>query len=359
MSSLKRVTLGIVGGGQLGRMTAMAAARLGIECHIYCPDEDAPAAQVAARTFRGAYDDKRMLAIFADSVDSITYEFENIPVETLQFLLKYKPVFPDVRVLETAQDRIKEKQFLNDIGIPTASWAPVACAADIAAACDALPGDSFIIKTARMGYDGKGQASFERFGDTAAIWERLNTASAIVEQKIDFECELSVIVARDKIGQSAVYGPMLNEHANHILSKTIAPAPVAKEIMDEARAIAVRLAEATDLVGVLALEMFLTKDGRLLANEMAPRPHNSGHWTIDACAVSQFEQHVRTTCGMPVGSPARHSNAEMHNLLGGAAADLEPWIEREGACIHLYGKYEIREGRKLGHVTLLTPHTTS
>jgi 5-(carboxyamino)imidazole ribonucleotide synthase len=352
---MRRITLGIVGGGQLGRMTAMAAARLGVETHIYCPETDAPASQVCARTYRGAYDDREMLTRFADSVDVVTYEFENIPVDTIRFLLKYKPVFPDARVLETAQDRIREKRFLNEIGLPTAGWREIGSAADIAGNIAALPGDGFILKTARGGYDGKGQVAFGRNDDTAALWHQLQTDAAILEEKLAFEAELSVIVARDKTGQTAIYGPMLNEHSNHILARTIAPAPVPPQVAEEARGMGMRLAEAIDLVGVIALELFLTAEGKLVANEIAPRPHNSGHWTIDACAVSQFEQHVRTVCGYPVGAPGRHSDAVMHNLIGAEAADLEPWIEREGACIHLYGKYEIRDGRKLGHVTLLSP----
>lgn len=350
---LERKTVGILGGGQLGRMSAVAAARLGVKVHIYCPEEDSPASHVAARTFIGNYDDGQKLKEFADSVDVITYEFENIPVETIRYLQKHKPVFPDDRLLEIAQHRPTEKKFLNDIGIPTARWSVIQKASDIDAALSEMKIAHCILKTTRFGYDGKGQSKFTHGDDSDAAWKYLGKQELIAEELVDFVCEISVIIARDKLGQTAIYGPILNEHRNHILAKSTIPAPIPEEISEQARGMTRLLADAVDLVGVLALEMFITRDGHLLANEIAPRTHNSGHWTIDACAVSQFEQHIRTVAGMPVGAPARHSDAVMHNLIGLDAKKLGIWLEKKGACVHLYGKEEAKEGRKMGHVTVL------
>ncbi|HEY0901944.1 MAG TPA: 5-(carboxyamino)imidazole ribonucleotide synthase [Micavibrio sp.] len=350
---LDRKTVGILGGGQLGRMSALAAARLGIKAHIYCPEQDSPASQVAARTFIGTYDDKKKLKEFAESVDVITYEFENIPVETVRFLQTLKPVFPDDRLLEIAQHRPTEKKFLNDIGIPTTRWGVAKKADDINSTMTEMKVAHCILKTTRLGYDGKGQTSFTHGDDPDAAWKYLGKQELIIEELVDYVCEISMIIARDKLGQTAIYGPILNEHRNHILAKSTIPAPIPDERADEARAMTRLLADAVDLVGVLALEMFITRDGRLLANEIAPRTHNSGHWTIDACAVSQFEQHIRTVAGMPVGTPARHSDAVMHNLIGADVQKLGVWLEKKNACLHLYGKDEAKEGRKMGHVTIL------
>ncbi len=353
---LETKTLGILGGGQLGRMSALAAARLGIPVHIYTPEPDSPAAQVSARVFVGKWDDKKNLTAFAESVDVITYEFENIPVDTILHLQKTRPVYPDDRLLQIAQDRITEKKFLNDIGIPTVRWAAVKKAADIEKAAEEIRGeDGYILKTTRLGYDGKGQASWTPGSDLKDILRQLGKADLILEEKINFACEVSVIIARDKLGQTALYGPILNEHKNHILYQSTAPAPLPAQMAETARDRARLLADAVDLVGVLALEMFVTKDGKILANEIAPRPHNSGHWSIDACAVSQFEQHVRTVCGLPVAPPGQHSNAIMTNLLGSDVKKLAPWYEMKNACLHLYGKHDIREGRKMGHATVLSP----
>ncbi len=337
----------------MGRMSALAAARLGIQTHIYCPDEDSPAGQVAARTFVGAYDNKRKLKAFAESVDFISYEFENIPLETVHYLQKHKPVYPDDRLLSVSQDRRKEKKFLNDIGIPTPQWAAVTHADMAHDFINDMDGSEFIIKTARFGYDGKGQVKCRDTDNIRAKWKELNAKETIIEECIDFSCEISVIIARDKLGQTVLYGPMLNEHKNHILAKTTAPAPIPDKIADQAKDMARLLADAVDLVGVMALELFVTKDGRLLANEIAPRTHNSGHWTIDACAVSQFEQHVRTVCNMPVGLPGRHSDAVMLNILGADIKKLNRYYEMEHACVHLYGKQDVKTDRKMGHVTVL------
>lgn len=352
---LESKILGILGGGQLGRMSAMAAARLGIRTHIYCPEEDAPASHVAARTFTGAYEDKRKLKAFADSVDVITYEFENIPIETVRYLQQHKPVYPDDRLLEVSQHRGREKKFLNDIGIPTVQWGVAASAKELQQIITDMGRSEYILKTTRFGYDGKGQVSCRSDEDAKAKWKVLKSDEVIVEEKTDFACEVSVIIARDKLGQSAIYGPSLNEHKGGILAKSTMPAPIPDHTAAAARKMAEHLADAVDLIGVLALEMFVLRDGRILANEIAPRTHNSGHWTIDSCTVSQFEQHVRTVCGLTVGPPGRHSDAVMINLIGSDVKKLAPWLEMKGACLHLYGKYDIREGRKMGHVTILKP----
>lgn len=351
--TIKSKTLGIVGGGQLGRMSAMAAARLGFKTHIYCPEKRCPASLVTPYFTCADYEDKEALQKFANEVDVITYEFENIPLKTVEFLKQSTPVYPDSKLLEVSQNRLKEKDFLNSIGIPTAPWAPCHSAEDIAVTLGKWSATECIIKTARFGYDGKGQV-FHRDSDTVdSSWNDLNTQEAVIEGVIDFDCEISVIIARDLEGKCNAYPAVLNDHENHILSKTTAPAPVSQDIQLEAAAMAHRLAEAVDLVGVLALELFVTKDGTLLANEIAPRTHNSGHWTIDACAVSQFENHVRCVCALPVGSTLPHSAAEMHNLIGHDVDDLGKYLEMDHAHIHLYGKEEVRDGRKMGHVTIL------
>lgn len=349
-------TLGILGGGQLGRMSAMAAARLGIKTHIFCPEQDSPASHVAARTFTADYGDKAALKEFAKSVDVISYEFENIPVETVQYLKKLKPVYPDDYLLEIAQHRWHEKQFLNNIGIPTAKWAKACHADQVLETLQEWSTTDCILKTCRFGYDGKGQVKINKSSDIDAAFASLKSDEVIIEQVVPFSCEVSVIVARDLFGNTECYDVVLNEHKNHILSKTTAPAPekaIPPSQQAKAKRLARKVADEVGLVGVLALEMFYTKDGKLLANEIAPRTHNSGHWTIDACAVSQFENHVRTVCGLPVGSAKRHSDAVMLNLIGQDISLVDKYVDKSNACIHLYGKPEVRTGRKMGHITLL------
>ncbi len=351
------IKLGILGGGQLGRMSALAAARLGISVVIFCPESDSPASLVAARTIIAAYDDQKALTEFANSCDYISYEFENIPVETIAYLetLKKNAVYPSRQLLEVSQDRVREKTFLNRLGIETAEWRALNGKDDYQTLLKDLPFKDFIIKTSRFGYDGKGQ--IKSGGDLETFFSQHKNAAFILESMVPFTSEISVIIARDIHDKTESYGPMLNEHKNHILSKTTVPAPLSSAQNAQALAMAQRVADAVNLVGVLTLEMFVHKDGRILANEIAPRTHNSGHWTIDACAVSQFEQHVRTVCGLPVGAPARHSDAVMLNLIGADIRQAQDYVNRENACVHLYGKHDIRDGRKMGHVTLLTPKT--
>ncbi len=348
--------LGILGGGQLGRMSAMAAAKLGIQTFIFSPEQGCPASHVSAGTFFADYTDKEALAQFADMVDVVTYEFENIPLETVRYLQTLKPVFPDDRLLEIAQERTMEKKFLNDIGVETTQWKSINKYKEIEPVLDEWGVEEFILKTTRFGYDGKGQVTFKKGDDAKKVWKELDGQPLIAEKIIDFECEVSMIVARDKLGQMVTYGPMENEHKNSILHKTHMPplnAYIDDTVIQSAKKMVQHLAEAVDLVGVMTIELFLTKDGDLLANEIAPRTHNSGHWTIDACAVSQFDNHVRTVCGLNVGVPAQHNDAEMLNLIGEDARSATKHLERDGACLHLYGKHDIRAGRKMGHVTFL------
>lgn len=349
--------IGILGGGQLGRMLATAAAELGLSCHIYCPDEEAPAADVAAAATRAAYDDAEALARFADSVDVVTYEFENVPAETARILGEHAPVRPGALALATAQDRSVEKSFLASHGIPTAPFADVDDEASLAAAIARI-GTPAILKTRRFGYDGKGQAKIANPAEARAAFESIGRQPAILEGFVPFEREISVIVARGLDGKTAAYDPVENVHKHHILDRTFAPATLAPALADEARAIASKIVEELDYVGVMGVEMFLLPEGaspRILVNEVAPRVHNSGHWTQDACTVSQFEQHIRAICGWPLGDPSRHSDAVMTNLIG---ADANDWLKlagEPGLAIHLYGKSEARAGRKMGHVTRLYP----
>lgn len=349
------IKLGILGSGQLGRMSTLAAAELGIKVHVYGPDKDSPTEHVAAKSYVGSYTDKKKLRAFANSVDVVSYEFENVPVETARFIQKIKPVYPDDKLLEIAQDRVLEKTYLNKIGIPTAKWAPINSAEDIEREAHNLKAKNYILKTTRFGYDGKGQTVHALSDDPNKSFKKLNSDELILEEMIDFECEISIIIARDKFGKSAIYGPIENVHKNHILHTSTVPANIDANVVGKAKRVARKLANEVGLIGVLGLEMFVTKKGDILANEIAPRTHNSGHWTIDACAVSQFEQHVRTVCGLPIGNPDPHSDAVMTNLIGEDVNKVNNFYQTKGACIHLYGKSEIRNGRKMGHITILKP----
>ena len=347
-------TIGIIGGGQLGRMAALAAARLGYRVHVFCPESDSPTEQVVAAATVAEYTDLAALDGFARAVDVVTFEFENIPAESVRVLSERVPVRPGWKVLEVAQDRVAEKSFFNSIGIETAPWAQVNSAAELQDAVARL-GRPAVLKTTRFGYDGKGQVKITADTDLDQAWATLKGAPAIVEGFIDFAGEISVIVARGLDGTSATFDPAWNVHTNHILDTTTVPAPIPRSQAEAAMAAAHKVADALDLVGLLAVEMFVTKDGHLLANEMAPRPHNSGHWTIDACITDQFEQFVRAVCGLPLGSPERHSDAIMKNLIGDSVNDWPNILTDPVAKLHLYGKAEAREGRKMGHVTHLSP----
>ena len=341
--------IGILGGGQLGRMTAMAAARLGYRCHVLAPEADSPAADVAAAFTCAGYDDEAALRGFAEGVDVVTLEFENVPLAALDRLAALRPVRPSAAVLRVTQDRLAEKDFIAGLGIPVTAYARVDSAADLHRAVAELgPG---VLKTTRLGYDGKGQVRVDAGSDLAGAVAGLRQEVLIHEAWVDFALELSVVTARSPGGEVASYVPVENRHRHHILDVTLAPAVIAAETAARAVAMAERIAVALDLEGLLAVEMFLARDGRLLVNELAPRPHNSGHWTIDACAVSQFEQLVRAVCDLPLGDPERFADAEMTNLIGEDVARWPELLAEPGARLHLYGKSEARPGRKMGHVT--------
>jgi 5-(carboxyamino)imidazole ribonucleotide synthase len=346
--------LGIVGGGQLGRMTALAAARLGYRCHVLTPESGSPAGQVAERTTVAPYEDRRALESFARAVDAITFEFENIPVDSVRILAAIVPTRPNSDALAVAQDRIAEKTFINRLGVATAPWRAVEGPDALAASAREI-GLPAVLKTARLGYDGKGQVKITPGDDLAAAWRAMGADRGILEAFVDLEREISVIVARGLDGRTAAYPAVENVHTRHILDTTTAPARVSEDLALAARACAEKIAEALGIVGLLAVEMFVARDGRLLVNEIAPRPHNSGHWTLDACATSQFEQLVRAVMGLPLGSVERHSDAIMTNLIGRAVENWPTFAAEPGACLHLYGKTEAREGRKMGHVTRLYP----
>ncbi len=352
-------TIGIVGGGQLGRMSAMAAARLGYRCHVLTPELESPASQVSLRTFLGDYEDPALLRAFAESVDVVTFEFENVSAEGLELLQSICPVRPSPAVLRISQDRVVEKTFLNDSGIATAPWLEINSRAALHAAVArfGLPG---VLKTTRGGYDGKGQAVLRSVGDLNAVWADLAPKPLILEGLVAFEREISVIVARGLDGHAVAFDPVENRHRDGILDITVAPAPILPAVSEHATNIALRVAEALELVGVLAVEMFACADGAVLVNEIAPRPHNSGHWTIDACPASQFELHIRAVAGLPLPPALRHSDAVMKNLVG--PDEMAQWpaiLATPGLVPHLYGKAEARAGRKMGHVTSLFPIGTS
>jgi 5-(carboxyamino)imidazole ribonucleotide synthase len=347
--------IGILGGGQLGRMTALAAARLGFRCHVFATEADSPAAQVCGAATVAEFSDREALERFASAVDIATFEFENIPAEAVRWVSAVRSVLPRPEILEIAQDRLREKDFLRSIDVGTAAYREVADAAALLRAMRDF-GYPAVLKSVRMGYDGKGQVTLTPDTKAEEAWRRMGGEIGILESFVDYACEISVIVARGRNGAWATYPPVENQHVSHILDTTIAPARIAPEIAMRAEVIARHIAEKLDLVGVLAVEMFVTQSGDILVNEIAPRPHNSGHWTIDACITSQFEQLVRALCGLPLGSVEHHSDAVMKNLVG---SDVEKWRDALNdplAKLHLYGKTETQPGRKMGHVTRLIPH---
>jgi 5-(carboxyamino)imidazole ribonucleotide synthase len=350
-------TIGILGGGQLGRMLAMAAARLGLRCQVFSPDPDSPAFDVVLNATCAEYADVDALELFANDVDVITYEFENVPAASAMILAARRPVLPDQKILETTQDRLAEKDFVKRLGIGTADYADVSSAAGLRAAI-AKVGLPAVLKTRRFGYDGKGQAIIREGDDPDQVWQDLATKSAILEAFIPFEREISVIAARSAEGQVECFDVTENEHSDHILKISRAPAAIPEALAAQARGIAERIANALNYVGVLAVEMFVVPgNGRptILVNEIAPRVHNSGHWTLDGASISQFEQHIRAIAGWPLGKPVRHGPVTMTNLIGDDINTYEKWLTVPGATVHLYDKGAPRAGRKMGHVTEVTP----
>jgi len=343
--------IGILGGGQLGRMLAMAAARLGYKSHIFEPGA-APAADVAHDWTQAPYDDADALARFAAACDVITFEFENIPAPALDILSAETPLYPNRRALEVSQDRLTEKRFLTDLGLQTAPFAPIDDPGDLDAAL-AETGLPAILKTRRFGYDGKGQARVMVRDEAEAALASLEGAPAIAEGFVTFSREISVIAARGLDGSVSAYDPGENLHENGILSTTTAPARVPTALRTDAVLIASKILGALDYVGVLGVELFVTRNS-LIVNEIAPRVHNSGHWTQAGCAVDQFEQHIRAITGWPLGDGGRHADVVMENLIGEDVSRAATLAGESGVQIHLYGKAETRPGRKMGHVNRVT-----
>ncbi len=355
---LPGATLGVLGSGQLGRMFAIAARRMGYRVHTYSPDEDTPTGQVADLEIQASYDDLDAVRRFAAGVSVVTFEFENVPAATAQAAAEHAPVHPAGAVLHTTQHRIREKTFLTKAGFPLTPFRTVETAQDLAEAVREL-GCPSILKTADFGYDGKGQARIASAEEAEAAWISIGRKPAVLEQFIAFEREVSVVAARGANGACVDWGVIENQHRRHILDVSHAPARVAPEVAARAREIAHAVLEELDVIGVLCVEFFVEPGGHLLINELAPRPHNSGHLTVDASATSQFEQQLRAVCGLPLGSTALLRPAAMANLLGDLWAEGEPdWL---AACafsevkLHLYGKLAPRPGRKMGHLTALAP----
>lgn len=340
-------TIGILGGGQLGRMLSVAASRLGLKTHIFEPGANPPAGDVAHAVTTAGYDDKAALTAFGRSVDVITYEFENIPTSALDLLESLAPIHPGRQALATSQDRLTEKTFLQELGLQTAPFADVADMADLESAIARI-GTPGILKTRRMGYDGKGQARIMSPDDAATALADMAGAPAILEGFIDFSHEVSVIGARSPDGAVACYDPGENVHEAGILRTTTVPARLSPAQRTDAVLIAARILNALDYVGVMGVELFVTPQG-LIVNEIAPRVHNSGHWTQNGCTICQFEQHIRAVAGWPLGDGSRHADVIMENLIGDDM-DRVPALAKTDAAIHLYGKAEVKPGRKMGHV---------
>ena len=339
--------IGILGGGQLGRMLAVAASRLGLKAHIFEPGANPPAGQVADQVTTASYEDEAALHRFAQSVDVITYEFENIPTSALDILEQIRPIHPGRQALAISQDRLSEKEFLTGLGLKVAPYANVTSAAEAEAAAQSI-GTPSILKTRRMGYDGKGQVRLKNVSDMEQAWQAMQGAPSVLEGFINFSHEVSVIAARTSDGQVACYDPGENVHREGILHSTTVPATLSAAQRMDAVLLAGQILNALEYVGVMGVELFVTADG-LIVNEIAPRVHNSGHWTQNGCDICQFEQHIRAVVGWPLGDGSRHSDIRMENLIG-ADMDRVPELRKTNAALHLYGKSEVKPGRKMGHV---------
>jgi 5-(carboxyamino)imidazole ribonucleotide synthase len=343
-------TIGILGGGQLGRMLALAAARLGFKCHVFAPSPDSPAFDVVHRVTCADYTDTEALDRFASDVDVVTYEFENVPAETAAFLAARVPVLPDPTILATTQDRLAEKNFVAGLGIPTAAFTGVASPRELKTAVERI-GRPAVLKTRRFGYDGKGQVTIKNGADPDAAWRDTGGQPCILEAFVPFKREVSVVAARGHDGVVECFDVTENEHCDHILKTSRVPATLSEQDAAQARRIAELVAQKFNYVGVLAVELFVLRDGELLVNEIAPRVHNSGHWTLDGASVSQFEQHIRAVTGWPLARPIRRGRVEMINLIGDEVHDYGRYLKEPGVAVHLYGKAAVRPGRKMGHVT--------
>jgi 5-(carboxyamino)imidazole ribonucleotide synthase len=348
-------TIGILGGGQLGRMLSVAASRLGFKTHIFEPGENPPAGQVADQVTTASYDDTTALTAFANAVDVITFEFENIPADALNTLEKIRPVLPARNALATSQDRITEKAFLTDLGVNVAPYANIETDADVAAAMQSVGAPS-IMKTRRFGYDGKGQSRLKSTDDGPSAWAELGNTPCVLEGFIDFSREISVIGARSQSGEVVCFDPGENIHRDGILHTTTLPASISKSQQMDAVLLTGKILNALNYVGVMGVELFVTPNG-LLVNEIAPRVHNSGHWTQNGCVIDQFEQHIRAVAGWPLGNGERHSNVVMTNLIGTEVLDVETLSKDASVGVHLYGKADAKAGRKMGHVNKISPKT--
>jgi 5-(carboxyamino)imidazole ribonucleotide synthase len=348
-------TIGILGGGQLGRMLSLAASRLGFKTHIYCPDPQSPAFEVTPHKTVAAYDDERSLAAFADTVDVITYEFENVPAATASYLADRKPLRPGANVLAIAQDRLAEKRFVGALGIPVTPHQAITARSHLAPAI-AFLGTPAILKTTRLGYDGKGQRRVASLAEAEAAFADLAPHPLVLEAFVPFTREISVVIARDTDGAAAAFDPAENVHRDGILFTSTVPASISTETAALAKRHAEAIATALDYVGILGVEFFVLADGSLIVNEIAPRVHNSGHWTEAVCVTDQFEQHIRTIAGWPLGDPTRLADVVMENLIGDGIAAI-PGRLGPGVRPHAYGKSESRPGRKMGHLNRISPKT--
>ena len=346
-------TIGILGGGQLGRMLAVAASRLGLKSHVFEPGANPPAGQVADQLTTAGYDDEAALRAFAEAVDVVTYEFENIPTSALDVIEAIRPIRPGREALRVSQDRLTEKDYLSELGLTTAPYADITDLASLEAALAAF-GAPAILKTRRFGYDGKGQVRITDAAQAGDALGELQGAPAVLEGFVDFSAEISIIGARGLDGAVACFDPGENVHREGILRETTVPAAIPASLRTDAVLLAAKILGALDYVGVMGVELFVTPKG-LVVNEIAPRVHNSGHWTQNGCAVDQFEQHIRAVAGWPLGDGQRHSNVVMENLIGDDMDRVPELATRSGAALHLYGKAETRAGRKMGHVNLITP----
>jgi 5-(carboxyamino)imidazole ribonucleotide synthase len=353
-------TIGILGGGQLARMLAIAAAPLGLKCHVYSPEKDSCAFDVVHTGTLAEYEDESALAAFAKAVDVVTYEFENVPAKTAALLSRHVRVLPDPHVLETTQDRLAEKNFVTGLKIATAPYAPVHSAMQLAQGLEKV-GIPAVLKTNRMGYDGKGQRKIEKTTEANEAWRSLKNVPCILEGFVKFQREVSVIAARGADGSVECFEVTENVHRDHILHTSTVPAKVTPALATEAKRVATKIVNAFGYVGVMGVEMFVVRKGReehVLVNELAPRVHNSGHWTIDGATVSQFEQHIRAVAGWPLAKPKRlGARVEMTNLIGDEILGHERWLTAPNTALHIYGKGKPSPGRKMGHVTRVWPET--
>ena len=342
-------TIGILGGGQLGRMLSVAASRLGLRCHIFEPGAEPPAGHVAEWVTTASYEDEAALRSFGESVEVITYEFENVPTSALDLLESLAPIRPGRNALATSQDRLDEKQFLQSLGLTVAPFTSVDTLDDLQAAIDTI-GVPSILKTRRFGYDGKGQVRLSSPDDAPGAIEALEGAPAVLEGFVDFELEISVIAARSTSGDVACFDPGHNVHVDGILRTTTVPAPIDNEVRGAAVAAAETILNALDYVGVLGVELFVTGGDGLVVNEIAPRVHNSGHWTQNGCVVDQFEQHIRAVAGWALGDSARHCDVVMENLIGDDIDTIGVRAQAKSVAVHAYGKAQTKPGRKMGHI---------